>query len=91
MRIFRTSALLGALAVASPGAAQTGGMNNSAGGAGPSNIPGSMGSGTAENSPREKPGAGEARGDGRTSVMKTPTPDGAATSGTGRDGHVIGE
>jgi hypothetical protein len=26
MRIFRTSALLGALAVASPGAAQTGGM-----------------------------------------------------------------
>jgi hypothetical protein len=91
MRIFRTCALLGVLAVASPSAAQTGDMNNSAGGAGPSNIPGSMGSGTAENIPTEKPDAGDARGDGRTSVMKTPTPDGAATSGKGRDGHVIGE
>ena len=91
MRIFRSCALLGALAVASPAAAQTAGMNNSAGGADPSNIPGSMGSGTAENSPTEKPDAGDARGDGGTSVMKTRTPDGAATSGKGRDGHVIGE
>jgi hypothetical protein len=71
--------------------AQMGGTNNNAGGAAQSNIPGSMGSGTAENSPTEKPGAGKTRGDEHTLAMKTPTPNGASMSGRHDDAHTLGE
>jgi len=93
MTIFDAGALLCVLTFASPVAAQVRGMNNNAGGAGPGNIPGSTGSGTAENSPTEKPGTGpgETRSDERASAMKTPTPGGDSMSGKRGDGHAIGE
>jgi hypothetical protein len=92
MKILDTCALLGVLTIASPVAAEMG-MNNNAGGASPGNIPGSMGSGTAENSPTEKPGTGpgKTRGDGHASAMKTPTPGDASMSGRDGGEPAIGE
>jgi hypothetical protein len=88
MKTFRALAVLGFLFAASPVSAQPEGMNNSAGGG--SSIPGSMGSGTAANSPpEEKPGVGSSStpGAARASAMGTPTPGGGAdTTGHGATG-----
>jgi hypothetical protein len=89
MRNLGAYTILAVFTLVSPVAAQIGGMNNNAGGADPSNIPGSMGSGTTENSPTEKPG--ETQHNRSASAMSTPTPDGASIPAKDGDAHVTGK
>jgi hypothetical protein len=90
MKTFRAFAVLGLLAVTSPVPAQTGEMNNSAGGASSGNIPGSKGSGTAANSPTEATGVGSTPGHVRASTMGTPTPRGGSMSENPSGTHTTG-
>jgi hypothetical protein len=93
MKIFEAWALFGVLTIALPAAAQVGGTNNNAGGASPSDIPGSMGNGTAENSPTEKPGSrpGKARSEPRAAAMRTPAPGAASRAGMDDRGPAVGK
>jgi hypothetical protein len=93
MKTLRAFAMLGLLVVASAVRAQPEGMNNSAGGGSSSDIPGSLGSGTAANIPPEEAGVESSPrpGAARPSTMGTPTPGAAgATSGRGVTGRPSG-
>jgi hypothetical protein len=91
IRAFAAFAMLGCLLAPASVSAQPAGMNNSAGGSSSSDIPGSMGSGTAANSPTETSGGASKSDPGaaRASAMGTPAPGGDSSGGTLSTGRGV--